>query len=100
MNATFRLLAVALLLSISAFGQQGEKQRGRPQPQGGEQERGRPQPAQQSGGERGVGHGYIPPHAPPATRGPGMRRQPEPTPQAAPNRAAPPAPAAPPPQEQ
>lgn len=66
MNLLTRLVTIALVLSVSAFALQGR----------GDQQHNRPQPAegqQRGGGERPVGHGYIPSRGPSPVRTPAPR---------------------------
>ena len=67
-----RVLLAVIIFSVSSFAQRGhdDQQGGRPQPQAGQPRAGEEHGAQQRGGQpAAVGHGYIPPHGPPANRG-------------------------------
>ena len=76
MNVWTRVLAAVIIFSIFSvfsFAQRGhdDPQGGRPQPQAGQPRAGGEEHgALQHGGQpAAVGHGYIPPHGPPANRG-------------------------------
>ena len=70
MNASIRVLAVIIILSLSSLAQRGhdEQPSGHPQPQAG-QPRGGEHGPQQGAQPAAVGRGYIPPHGPPPNRG-------------------------------
>lgn len=70
MKMWVRVLAAFIIFSVSSFAQRGHDEQGsRPQPQAGQPRAGEEHGVQQHGGQpAAVGHGYIPPHGPPANR--------------------------------